>query len=149
MTEYSESRLLPFRAADLFEIVADVEAYPSYIKGCKRVKVLSRSDNQLQASVVAGIGPFCETYTCTVYFDPPVSIRVAYGKGPFVHLENVWTFHSCHEAHERISTQVDFYISFLFRAPFYQIMMEAIFKKMVQETIWSFEGEVYRRLRYK
>lgn len=144
MMTYNETRELPFSPEALFSIVSDVESYPRFIKGCQKVTVVTRGDNILQARVTAGFGAFRETYTCNVHLTPYSEIRVTYVEGPFSHLDNVWTF-----APTANGTTIDFTVSFQFHSAFYQFMMEGVFKKIVHDTIRSFEEEANHRLHEK
>lgn len=89
---FSREEVLPFGGQHLFEIVADVAQYPTFLPWCHGARVRPLSDTASHADLVVGVGPLRETYTSLVTLIPHTRITATQVKGPFRHLETVWEF---------------------------------------------------------
>ena len=97
MTEHRETRLVPYTADLMFQVVADVEKYSEFLPWVVALRVLSREPGKgreiLIAEMAVGYGALRERYTSRVTLDPAArTIDVVEIKGPFKTLENHWRF---------------------------------------------------------
>lgn len=88
MSSHTETRILPYPAELMFEVVADVERYPEFLPWCTGLRVLSRAkegeNDILIAEMLVGYRALRERYTSRVVLDRKnLSIDVAQTKGPF------------------------------------------------------------------
>ena len=51
MPTHQETRLLPYSAAQMFDLVASIERYPEFLPWCKESKVISRTDTEIVAEL--------------------------------------------------------------------------------------------------
>lgn len=131
MPQAHDTRLVPYSAAQMFDLVADIRRYPEFLPWCKALRV--RSDDvdedgrgRLVADMVARFKGFEERFTSRVTLDrAALAIDVAYVDGPFRHLENAWRF----TPREDGGTQVDFDIAFEFRSRVLQILARSMMEK--------------------
>lgn len=47
MVKLERSALVSYSAAEMFDLVNDIEHYPQFMQGCRSAKVLSSSENEL------------------------------------------------------------------------------------------------------
>src|ERR1700712_608278 len=97
MTSYTERKLVPYSPKQLFDLVADVQKYPSFLPWCVAARIRSHVGNDLVADLTIGFGPFRESFTSRVTLEPPdatgfAAIKVEYENGPFKYLHNRWKF---------------------------------------------------------
>ncbi|MGI9404723.1 MAG: type II toxin-antitoxin system RatA family toxin, partial [Hyphomicrobium sp.] len=116
MHTYQTTRRVPFRAEQMFAVVADVERYPEFLPLCESIDVRSRekrgAETELVAAMAIGYHAIAESFTSRVTLQPGKGeILVAYLDGPFSHLENRWGFRDVSGGSE-----VDFFISYEFRS---------------------------------
>ncbi|HEY2444955.1 MAG TPA: type II toxin-antitoxin system RatA family toxin [Rhizomicrobium sp.] len=116
MPAHSESRILPYTAAFLYAIAADVERYPEFLPWCAGLRVLKREPapfgEVVWAETLIGYKSLRERYTSRVELDTRARrIDVTQTEGPFRELENHWRF-----TPQGTSCRVDFSISFEFRS---------------------------------
>lgn len=142
---FKESKTLPFAAQKLFALVADVESYPRFIKGCQALKVLTKTQKGCRAQVTAGMGFFSESYTCDVVFNPPTHILVESIEGPFKAMKNSWTF----DVITPSQTKVTFEIDLEFSSSIQQFFMEGAFANFAKDIMLSFETEAQQRFPVK
>lgn len=140
MTAHSETRIVPFTADLMFQVVADVEQYPKFLPWCVALRVLSRERvkdrDVLSAEMAVGYGALRETYTSRVILDPVArTIDVAQTSGPFKQLENHWRFTPRAEG-----CQVDFSLAYEFRNRVLNAVAGAAFGRVYVKMADAFEA---------
>jgi coenzyme Q-binding protein COQ10 len=148
---FRDERRVRHNAAEMFDLVADVELYPEFVPLCKALKVRSRKPETegretLVANMTVGYKLIHETFTSRVLLDKPrLKVVVRYVDGPFSRLENVWTFKD--EA-ESESSRVGFFIDYEFRSRTLGALMGSMFDAAFRKFASAFEQRadaVYRR----
>jgi len=135
MITHTETRVLPYSAEAIFNVVADVQDYSKFLPWCVASRVKSRKNNVLDADVVIGYGPFREAFQCKVHLTPYSNIEVDYVKGPLDRLQNTWEF----EALSLESTRVNFHVSLAFKSMLLDKMVRAVFDTACSKIIEAFE----------
>lgn len=138
MTTYSERKLVPYAPKQLFDLVADVAKYPSFLPWCVGARIRSRTENELVADLTIGFGPFRESFTSRVSLQHPdasgfCAIKVKYENGPFKYLHNQWKF-----TPDAQGCVVDFYVDFEFRSFILQKAIGAVFTEAVRMMVNAF-----------
>ena len=141
MPRFATTRRVPYTAAEMFAVVADVEKYPLFLPMCESLKITSRKDDGVTTHLVAtmGIGykAIRETFTTRVVLHPesdPARIEVAYLDGPFHHLDNRWRF-----VDRERGSDVHFFIDYQFRNAMLGLVMGAAFDKAFRKFAEAFE----------
>jgi coenzyme Q-binding protein COQ10 len=151
MPEYSTTRRVPHSAAQMFELVADVEHYPKFVPLCRALKVRRRIPapegvEVLIADMTVAYKLVRESFTSRVTLDHPnLQILVEYLEGPFSRLENRWSFHPVDER----SCDVEFFISYEFKSRTLGLLMGAMFDLAFRRFAVAFERRadvIYPRL---
>lgn len=146
MPEFSAHRRVRHSAADMFDLVADVERYPEFVPLCRDLKVRKRIEEPegvvvLVADMTVAFKLVRETFRSRVTLDrPSLRILVEYLDGPFSHLENRWEFHS---AGERVC-DVSFFIAYEFRSRALGLVMGAMFDTAFRGFAQAFERRADR-----
>lgn len=133
MPTHAEQKFIPYTAEQLFDLVADVEKYPEFLPWCVRSIVKSRSPHEIVAELTVGFGPFKESYTSRVQLDRPRRIVVRCERGPFKHLDNIWTF-----APATGGCLVDFYVDFEFRSRLLRNAIGMVFNEGIRLMVKAF-----------
>src|SRR5262245_20839439 len=113
MPQFTTSRTVRHSAADMFDLVADVERYPQCVPMCRSLRVRKRIPEPegvevLVADMTVAYKLVRESFVSRVTLDRPnLQILVEYIEGPFSHLENRWSFHPTGAQ----TCEVAFYIS--------------------------------------
>jgi coenzyme Q-binding protein COQ10 len=129
MPQFSSKRRVRHAAADMFDLVADMEKYPQFVPLCGAMKIRSRTAKGEGVSVVlaemtASYKLIHQTFTSRVTLDrPALKILVEYLDGPFSRLQNRWTFSPTGET----SCEVEFFIDYEFKSRTLAILMGAMF----------------------
>lgn len=141
MPSYKSVRPVPFSAAEMFALVADVEQYPQFLPLCENLSVLTREagpdgTSTIVATMTIGYKAIRESFTTRVSLNPEHrSIIVRHQDGPFKRLENVWGFRPRGEA----ACDVDFAIDYAFRSPVLGLLMGAVFESAFRRFAEAFE----------
>jgi len=140
VTAHSETRIVPYTADLMFQVVADVEQYPKFLPWCVALRVLSRervkNRDVLSAEMAVGYGALREKYTSRVILDPALrTIDVAQTSGPFRKLENHWRFTPLAEG-----CRVDFSLAYEFRNRVLNAVAGAAFGKVYVKMADAFEA---------
>jgi coenzyme Q-binding protein COQ10 len=136
MISHRESRVVPYPAALMYSVVADVEKYPEFLPWVVALRVLTRRDNGVTAEMAVGYHGLRERYTSDVRLDPEArTIDVVQIKGPFKVLENHWRFVPKDEGCE-----VEFSILFEFKSRLLHSVAGAKFEKVMLKMTDAFEA---------
>lgn len=138
MPRHSESRTVPYRPEQMFDLVADVGRYPDFLPWCVGARVRSRDDREMVADMTIGFGPFRESFTSRVALDRPDSIDVRYENGPFRYLTNQWRFEPAEPGDGGAGCRVHFHVDFEFRSKLLQLAIGAVFHETVRRMVAAF-----------
>ena len=141
MPSFRTTRRVRHDAADMFDLVADVESYPAFVPLCERLVVRSREDGGkgrgvLVADMTVAYKIFRETFASKVTLDrPALTILVEYLDGPFSSLENRWRFTQTGER----ACEVEFFIDYEFRSRTLGLLMGGVFEAAFRRFAEAFE----------
>lgn len=141
MPEFSTTRRVRHAAADMFDLVADVERYPEFVPLCKFLKVRRRIDEPegvqiIVADMVVSFKLIEERFTSRVTLDRAnLQILVEYLEGPFSRMENRWEFHPVREQ----LSDVKFFISYEFKSRTLSFLMGTMFETAFRRFSDAFE----------
>ncbi len=145
MPTHAEKRILPFKAKQIFDLVADVEKYPDFSPWVISAKIISREENKFTADLEIGYKIIRTSYRSQVVLTPHQTIDINYVDGPFRYLNNHWHFK---ELGEQLM-EVDFFIDFDFQSSYLQILLQSAFTEVVKRMIQAFEkraAEIYSKI---
>jgi coenzyme Q-binding protein COQ10 len=141
MPQFSSRRRVQHSAADMFNLVADVEHYPEFVPLCRTLSVRKRtSDGEGREIIIADMTVAYklvrETFTSRVTLDrPKFEILVEYLEGPFERMNNRWSFRATGED----SCDVEFFIAYEFRSRTLGLLMGGIFDAAFRRFASAFE----------
>ena len=149
MPQFSSQRRVPHGAAQMFDLVADVERYPEFVPLCHALKVKSRTPKGEGVAVVVADMTVAykvvrETFTSRVTLDrPQLQILVEYLDGPFKRMHNRWRF-----LPQGNACTVEFFIDYEFKSRMLAMLMGAMFETAFRRFAAAFEkraDEIYGR----
>src|ERR1700722_9558974 len=148
MTQFTTTRRVRHSAADMFDLVADVEHYPQFVPLCRSLEVRRRSKDSegrdvIVADMTIAYKLIRETFSSRVTLDrPKLEILVEYLEGPFQKMNNRWSFRPEGER----ACEVEFHISYEFRSRTLGMLMGTVFDAAFRRFSAAFErraDEVY------
>ena len=151
MPQFRTTRRVRHAAADMFDLVADMERYPEFVPLCQSMRVRRRTPGAegietTIAEMTVAYKVLRETFTTHVTLDRAnLQLVVEYLSGPFSRMENRWDFHPAGER----TCEVEFFISYEFKSRVFAMLMGAMFDAAFRRFSEAFErraDKVYGRV---
>jgi coenzyme Q-binding protein COQ10 len=141
MPQFSTTRRVAHSAADMFDLVADVEHYPAFVPLCRSLNVRKRTSagdgkEVIVADMTIAYKIVRETFTSRVTLDrQKLEILVEYLEGPFQKMNNRWSFRPAGENF----CEVEFFIIYEFRSRTLGMLMGSVFDAAFRRFASAFE----------
>lgn len=142
MPKFTVERHVAHIAEEMFDLVAEVEAYPRFVPLCQGLTVKARSGGDggkevVVADMTVAYAMVRETFATRSTLDRvALAIDVTYLSGPFSHLEARWTFVPAGEG----TSIVGFAIDYEFRSRLLATLMGAAFDRAFRKLVDAFEA---------
>jgi coenzyme Q-binding protein COQ10 len=134
MPHHHEQRILPHSAAQMFDLVADVQRYPEFLPWVSAIRIRKNDELEMLADMVVGFKSLRETFSSRVLKTPKSSIVVDYLDGPMKHLHNAWQFADLPEG----GSSVDFTVDFSFRNRVFEALAGQFFDSALRKMTSAF-----------
>ena len=150
MPSFRTARRVRHSAVQMFDLVADVEAYPEFLPLCQDLRVLRRQASEggreiVVAEMQVGYKSIRERFTSRVTLDRArLEILVEYVDGPFSRLENRWAFRDEPQANGTPLSRVEFFIAYEFRSRTLGLLMGTMFETAFRKFSEAFEQRANR-----
>jgi coenzyme Q-binding protein COQ10 len=137
---HHEDRNLPYSAAQIFVLVADVARYPEFLPWTAAARIRSRKAIEggevLEADLVISFKLFREKFGSRVTLRPDQGrIETEYLDGPFKHLKSVWTITDVPGG-----CRVVFDVDFEFRNAILAAVIGLVFDEAMRRVVRAFEA---------
>ncbi len=135
MPGIAETRRLPWSAAQMFDLVADVGRYGEFLPWVVATRIRSDSESEMIADMLVGFSALREKFASRVIKQRPQAIEVVYLDGPLKDLDNRWSFRDLPEG----GCEVDFSVQFSFRSAMFEKLAGQYFDKAFRKMVAAFE----------
>lgn len=132
-------RTVPWTSAQVYELIADVERYPEYLPGWRKVYIIRATGMQAEVAQEFGLGPFSMRFVSTAEFLPNEKITIRSQAGPFSHLDLRWTLTSA-EPGCRVALVIDA----VFRSRLLDAVSGRILDTLAPRMLGAFERRAIR-----
>ena len=136
MRKVDRSALVPYKAQEMFNLVDDVAAYPSFLPWCKSAEVHSRSEDIVEATLELQKGAVSKTFTTRNSRRKFASIDLSLVGGPFKHLGGGWHFKDLGDDGCRVSLQLEFE----FESRLVDLMFGSFFEETCNSLVDAFSN---------
>jgi len=139
--QHAETRILPWSAQQMYDLVADVESYPQFLPWNSAARIRSRSPGPdgsevIEADLVISFKVFRERFGSRVTLFPAEKrIDTRYLDGPFSHLHSGWQFTDRPEG----GCEVRFFVDFEFRNAILRRVIGVVFGEAMSRIVRAFE----------
>jgi coenzyme Q-binding protein COQ10 len=144
MPKHHETRVLPYTAQQMYDLVADVASYPQFLPWNAAARIRSRTPvagaqgeagEVMEADLVISFKVFRERFGSRVTLWPDAKrIETEYLDGPFRHMRSTWGFRDVAGGCE-----VEFFVDFEFRNAILQGIIGVVFNEAMQRIVRAFE----------
>ena len=140
MPKHHETRVLPYTATQMYDLVADVASYPQFLPWNSAARITSRMPIEggevMEADLVISFKVFRERFASRVMLFPgDRRIDTEYLDGPFRHMKSTWGFRDLPGG----SCEVEFFVDFEFRNAILQGIIGMVFNDAMQRIVRAFE----------
>ena len=144
MPHHRENRQLPYRADQIYDLVADVAKYPEFLPWTAAARIRSREPlpergdgaEVMDADLVISFKVFREKFGSRVVLIPTENrIETDYLDGPFKYLHSYWQIES-----EGDGCRVTFEVDFEFRNAMLQRVIGLVFNEAMRRVVGAFEA---------
>jgi ribosome-associated toxin RatA of RatAB toxin-antitoxin module len=106
MQRVTRSVLVPYSAAQMFALVADVGAYPQFLPWCAGTRVLAQTPTSMTARIDIDYHGVRAHFTTENAHTPPSGIVITLKDGPFRHLHGEWHFRALAEDAAKVELEL-------------------------------------------
>ena len=144
MPRHAETKILPYTAAQMYDLVADVASYPQFLPWTSAARIKSRAPVEggevMEADLVISFKVFRERFGSRVVLLPGQGrILTEYLDGPFKHLKSVWSFVDRPEG----GCDVSFDVDFEFRNAILAGIIGLVFNEAMGRVVRAFETRAH------
>jgi ribosome-associated toxin RatA of RatAB toxin-antitoxin module len=133
---------VPYSAAQMFDLVNDVEAYPGFLPWCEKATVEHASAERLEATLHVGAGVVRKRFSTRNRLERPHRIDMELLEGPFRKFTGEWRFDDVAGNGCDVVLALDFEMSSL---PL-KFVLETVFEELARSQVEAFvtrAGEIY------
>lgn len=138
MRSFNETRIIPYDANRLHDIIMDIENYPNFLPWCSSATILSQKENHLVAELKIVFKGVSYTYVSKVSSRKTqdlYEIEVVGISGPFKYLKNIWRIKSINN-----HSEVKFSIDFELKSRILDMVVGVFFSTVTEKMIAAFEA---------
>ena len=146
--KHQEIKILPYPREFLYNLVANVEGYPSFIPWISSIEVLNSSTDSnnnpvIDYQITVDFKVITETFSTRDVFSKPTSIDITLLKGPFKYLKNIWQF----EEVDATTTKIIFDIEFEFKSRLFTAVFGKVFIQAQKRILSAFANQASKAFR--
>lgn len=129
-----KSALVMYSAAEMYNLVNDIESYPQFLPWCRSTQVVICGADELRASIEMVKGAVHKTFTTSNRMQKHKMIDIRLLEGPFQRLEGYWRF----EALRADACKVSLDLEFEFSNVVLRKLIEPVFKQIANSLVDAF-----------
>ena len=133
MVEIRRSALVAFSPQQMFDLVNDVEAYPTRFAWCTAAHVLERAQNMQVARLDLKFAGLRQSFTTRNTTEPPQRLHMDLVDGPFRSLDGLWTFDALGDEGCKIGFALDFDYAGRLGAGAFKLAFQSLANRMVDD----------------
>lgn len=140
MLRESVERGLPYSPEQLFDIAADVERYPEFLRWWIAARVRDLQANGYCTDQILGLGPVRINFESQTTLDRPRRIEVFSNDSAFQHFRVCWLFEPRRDASCRVTLSVNLEL----RSRLLQTIVEHVTPDTASDIMLAFEARARR-----
>jgi len=135
MTIINKFALVPYTPAQMYALVDDIEAYPEFLPWCKSTWVLSRTEDEVRATIELSKGGVEKAFTTCNRNQKNKMIQMRLVEGPFKQLEGFWRFDALGDDGCKVSLDLEFE----FASRMLGMVIGPVFSQIANSLVDSFQ----------
>ncbi|MBI4693782.1 MAG: type II toxin-antitoxin system RatA family toxin [Gammaproteobacteria bacterium] len=133
MSAIHQTEFVPYSPEQMFGLVADVDAYPSFLPWCVGASQVAYGEDRVRATLKVAKGKIGYTFTTDNVLAPGKRIEMRLANGPFKRLHGTWRFDPM-----PTGCRVTLDMEFEFTNRLVAAALSPLFKAMTSQLVASF-----------
>jgi ribosome-associated toxin RatA of RatAB toxin-antitoxin module len=139
MKHVRKSVLLWYSPIEMYELVTDVQDYPTFLPWCDKAEVLAHHDDGITARLGLAYMGVRHAFTTRNLHVPGTSVTVQLVDGPFSLLEGTWIFRPLgRPGSEEQACKIEFDLRYAFSSKALETVVSPVFDKVANTFVDSF-----------
>ncbi len=134
MATVKKSALVLYSAAEMYNLVNDIENYPQFLPWCRSASVVLCGEDELRATIEMAKGAVHKTFTTSNRMQKHKMIDIRLLEGPFQRLEGYWRFDPLRADACKVSLDMEFEFS----STLLRKVIEPVFKQIASSLVDAF-----------
>lgn len=134
MATVKKSALVLYSAAEMYNLVNDIESYPQFLPWCRSTHVVLCGEDELRATIEMAKGAVHKTFTTSNRMQKHKMIDIRLLEGPFQRLEGYWRFEPLRTNACKVSLDMEFEFS----SGLLRKVVEPVFKQIANSLVDAF-----------
>ncbi len=134
MATVKKSALVLYSAAEMYNLVNDIESYPQFLPWCRSSSVVLCGEDELRATIEMAKGAMHKTFTTSNRMQKHKMIDIRLLEGPFQRLEGYWRFEPLRADACKVSLDMEFEFS----SALLRKVVEPVFKQIANSLVDAF-----------
>ena len=141
MKRITRSAIVEHPASQMYALVEDIEAYPSFLPWCVGAQVHERSADTTRATLTVGVRGLRQSFTTLNRNAPAEAIDMQLVEGPFRAFSAAWRFHALSAR----ACRIEFSLEYEFASRAASRMLEPLFDRMADTMVDAFARRADQR----
>lgn len=134
MNVLKRNAIVPYSTQQMFELVDNIEEYPRFLPWCQHSHVLSRTKEEVVATLEVAWKGIHKSFTTKNRLLPYERVDISLVNGPLKHMEGIWNFQSL-QAH---ACKVMLDLEFEFAGSFIDRLFQPVFQHIANTLVEAF-----------
>ena len=139
MKHVHKSVLLWYSPGEMYELVTDIEDYPTFLPWCDKAEVLERHDDGVTARLGLAYRGVRHAFTTRNQQVEDTSVKVQLVDGPFSLLDGTWLFRPLgRPGSDEQACKIEFDLRYAFASRALEVVVSPVFDKVANTFVESF-----------
>lgn len=134
MTTINRHAIVSHTAAEMYQLVADIESYPKFLPWCASTRIQHRGDEQIEAQIDIAYKGMNKSFTTRNRLQPGKFMEMQLIDGPFENLQGLWQFKTLDDS----ACKVLLGLEFEFSRKLIAMTMGKVFNEIASSLVDSF-----------
>ena len=134
MTTINRHAIVSHTAAEMYQLVSDIESYPQFLPWCASTNILQRSVEQIEARIEIAYKGINKSFTTRNSLRSGKSMEMQLIDGPFENLQGLWRFNALDDFACKILLDLEFE----FCSKLVEMTMGRVFNEITSSLVDSF-----------
>lgn len=134
MNTLKRSAIVPYTARQMFELVNGIEDYPRFLPWCSKSKILSRSDEVVEAELEIAWKGIHKSFSTRNTLSPYHAMEMSLISGPMKHMLGKWQFVEINDRGCKVLLDLEFE----FAGGFVDMLFQPVFQSIANSLVDAF-----------